>query len=306
MKVRVALICLAAIVTAIAVLLTGGLLHQKQRVDLMSGDDRIVFTRYPNPYSDIQPFMEGFYAASHDASISVASNTRVLIVPHHLVASKTIAIGISSLAKTSFKRIVLLSPDHFDQCPTVLCTTNGIFDTYFGSVSSSPQSIKTLIASPLVTVEPNLFKQEHGIYAVLPFIEHNAPGVDVTPIVLSQKIPWKGQKDSLLQLLNSIVDDQTMLIVSSDFSHYLSLSESNQKDALTEQAIRDQNLDAIASLENPQQSDCPGCLWLAASIAKGQNCKEPNFLLHTNSATILKDESALQTTSHYAIQWFNR
>lgn len=304
MKIQIILIGLAAIVTAIAVLLIGSVVRER---DAGSPDHRneIVNAHYSNPYSDIQPFMEGFYAASHDATISVASNTRVLIVPHHLVASKTITIGISSLAKTSFKHIILLSPDHFGQCPTLLCTTNGIFETFFGSVSSSPQIIKALITSPLVTIEPELFIREHGIYAVLPFIAHDAPGVEVTPLVLSQKIPWKGQKDELLKMLNSVIDDQTILIISSDFSHYLSLDDANQKDTLTEKAIQDQDLDFIASLENPQQSDCPGCVWLAASVAKGQNCKQPNILLHTNSAEILKDKSATRTTSHYAIQWTN-
>lgn len=258
---------------------------------------------YSNPYSDMQPFMEGIYAADQDVSIQPVSNTRIIVVPHHLVASKSIAAGIASLKATLFKRIILLSPDHFNACQTRFCITSNQFKTFFGTVSSSSDIVNVLASSTDVSVNIALFNREHGIYGVLPFIAYYFPDVEVTPIVLSQKLPWKDQRDQLLEILNRVVDDQTILIISSDFSHYLSLDQANIKDEQTQKVLERQDLEGVMSLENPQQSDCPGCLWLASSIAKQLTCSTPSILFHTNSATILGDESVSQTTSHYAMRW---
>lgn len=258
---------------------------------------------YANPYSDIYPFMQGIYAANQDHTVVPASNTRMIVVPHHLVASKNIALGVSALASTEFKRIILLSPDHFGVCPTLFCTTPNSFETFFGNIQSSPDVLRLFASSTEMTMNVELFGREHGINAVLPFIAHDYPNVEVVPIVLSQRLPWKGQRDRLLKILQQVVDDQTILVISSDFSHYLPLDESNQKDELTQRSLETQDLDEIMSLENPQQSDCPGCLWLASSIALNMKCYKPDILLHTNSATILGEVSAAQTTSHYALRW---
>lgn len=228
---------------------------------------------------------------------------KAAIVPHHLTAGETIATGIKALTGQSFKKILLLSPDHFFQCPTIACTTNGAYQTLFGEVDADPATLSTLLASPLVTNQPEMFKNEHGIFAVLPFIAHYFPGVPVTPLALSQVHPWKTSEEVWLDLIGKAVDDQTLLVVSSDFSHYLPLTVAEQKDAATQRTLLAGDLDAILSLENPSQSDCPNCLWTLGSLAKARSFYQPKILLHTNSALILNDPTLTSTTSHFAIIW---
>ncbi|HTM69101.1 MAG TPA: AmmeMemoRadiSam system protein B [Candidatus Binatia bacterium] len=259
---------------------------------------------YPNPYDDVGPFMAGIYGADRGVETAPQYRIRAAIVPHHLAASVTIASGVKMLEGQPFKRILLLSPDHYHRCPTLFCTVDASYATLFGRVDAAPEILAALEASPLVTADRKLFEREHGVYAVLPFIAHYFPGVPVTPLVLSQRLPWRASREGLLALLDEAVDDDTMLVVSSDFSHYLPLPEAGEKDEATAKALFAADLDGIAALENPSQSDCPGCLWLLASLAARRGFYNPSTVLHTNSATIAGEEDVRESTSHFAMAWF--
>lgn len=260
---------------------------------VMPGESSDPMTEFRNPYSDPYELVKGIYDADHWSLTGSDLPVKGVIVPHHLVASQSMALGIRALVEHKPSKIVLLAPDHFDQCPTLLCTAVGIFHTAFGDVETA------IIESSFVTKKPELFIREHGIFSVLPFIAHYLPDADVTVLVLSQKRSWKAYKEDLFTVMRTAVGDGAF-IVSSDFSHYLPVMEADLKDVFTQKAIEEFDLETIEDLDNPSQSDCPGCLWLMASLMKEQS-KNPEILLHTNAARILGDESVKETTSHYSI-----
>jgi hypothetical protein len=95
-----------------------------------------------------------------------------------------------------------------------------------------------------------------------------------------------------------------VIVVSSDFSHYLSLKKADEMDEITAEALFAADLEGIAALNNPEQSDCPVCLFAFATIAKNNDFYNPSVLSHTNSARILNEESIPETTSHFAMAWY--
>lgn len=271
---------------------------------ILSACHPLAQTTYKNTYESPQTFMEGIYAADKDVDPPSADYPiRGVIVPHHLTASRSIAAGIHMLEHQSFKRILLISPDHFAKCPTLICTTNSLYETQFGKVAAVPSMVSTLLKSPLTTMKPDLFVEEHGIYAVLPYIAHYFPGTPVTPIVLSQK-NWRASSGALLEAIKSVQNNDTIIIVSSDFSHYLPLGKANAMDEQTAESIFAKDIQGIAALKNPEQSDCPNCLWTLASLAKEEDFYNPSTLFHTNSAIILNNKSVQSTTSHFAMVWY--
>jgi len=248
--------------------------------------------------------MEGIYTADKTLEAPKNYKIRALIIPHHLTATTTIASGFKMLEHQKFSKILLLTPDHFNNCPKIACTVNGIFKTIFGEVRTSSETVEKLLSSDIISNSPNLFKNEHGVFAVLPYISHYFPNVTVTPLVLSQRIPWESRRDELLKLVEDQMDSDTILIVSSDFSHYLGLSKADEMDEKTAKTIFSKDLNGITKLENPSQSDCPNCMWLLGSIADRENFYNPSVVLHTNSARILNDEKIPETTSHFSMVWY--
>ena len=248
--------------------------------------------------------MEGIYAADRGVTPPTGYAIRGVIVPHHLTASATLASGIRMLSRQDVRGIILLSPDHFDGCPTLLCTGEVRFRTLFGDIEGSPTVRDILTASSLVTDQPELFAGEHGIRAVVPYIAHYLPGVSVTPVVVSQRLPWSAQKDALRDLLYRATGAGMVLAVSSDFSHYLPLDEADAMDELTAQALFAKDLDGIASLAPPDQTDCPACLWALASVADAGRFYNPSVVAHSNSARIIGETDLPETTSHFAMVWY--
>lgn len=247
--------------------------------------------------------MSGLYRAAQH-SFEVQGRIRAVIVPHHLTATETIASGIEALRGQMFSKVVLLSPDHFYKCPTVLCTVNATYQTPFGAVHATTNTIDVLERSPLVTDDPGLFENEHGIYAVLPYLKSEFPNVEVTPLAMRQTPDWESDKSTIADLLASVVDDQTVLIVSSDFSHYLTLAQAESEDARTSSTIMSVDLDGIAALNNADQSDCPGCVWALAALAERRGFAHPAIVMHTNSAEILDTPDLRETTSHFSMVWY--
>ena len=256
-----------------------------------------------NSYDSPQQFLEGVFAADKHAAPS-GRRIRGVIVPHHLTAAGTMASGVRMLSGSPPSRIVLVSPDHFDRCPTLLCTANTVFRTHFGDVHASASTAGSLLRSPLVSDKPELFRGEHGVHAVVPFIAHYLPGTTVTPVVVSQKLQWTASAADLAALIAPFIDDDTVLMVSSDFSHYLSLARADAYDDETAKALFAKDLGGIQKLDNPAHSDCPSCLWLLASVMDGKSAYNPSVVLHTNSARILHDEDLPSTTSHFAMVFY--
>lgn len=259
---------------------------------------------YANPYSSPQKFMEGIYAAEKNITAPQDYQIRAVIVPHHLTATYSIASSMKMLEHQRFSKILLLSPDHFHRCPKLFCTVNSAYETFFGTSRAWPDTVQTLLTSSFVTEDEELFKNEHGIYAVVPYITHYFPQVSVTPLVLSQRLPWRTDNHALLDIINRVVDDDTVLVVSSDFSHYLPLETADRMDEHAAEAIFTKNLNGIAQLKNPDHSDCPSCLWLLTSLAEMRDFYNPSVVLHTNSARILKDLNIPRTTSHFSMVWY--
>jgi poly-gamma-glutamate synthesis protein (capsule biosynthesis protein) len=244
----------------------------------------------------------GFHQAD-SMGVEQDGRIRAVIVPHHLVSPQSIALGIRSLTKTGGS-LLLISPDHFKRCPTLLCTAQGEVETPTGAVSMDAGAVEHLSRSALVTLHPRLFREEHGISSVLPFIAHSLPGRKVIPLVVSQVPMNKEQEGEFAALIAGLSQAGHPIIVSSDFSHYLPLQEADAMDEKTAKTLFSGDLSGILALQNPSQSDCPRCLWALSSVALEGGFFNPSILSHTNSARILGDASVKETTSHFAMVWY--
>jgi poly-gamma-glutamate synthesis protein (capsule biosynthesis protein) len=243
--------------------------------------------------------LDGIVGADKDFRQVTA--TKAVVVPHHLVASKSIALGVKALASSTPKIVIVISPDHYARCPKLLCTTKGSYTTFFGDVSIEDGLVNDLEKSDLVS-SLELFKEEHGVYTIVPYIKHYIPEAKIIPIAISQKT--KGSEESraeVLKLLQPLLSRKDVaLVISSDFSHYLPLAETKKKDIKTQGSFCSGDSSEILNLENPSQSDCPLCLWILEQEAEQLGFWNPVLLAHTNSAELMHDASAKELTSHFA------
>ena len=132
----------------------------------------------------------------------------------------------------SYERIILLSPDHFRRSRLPFATTRGTFETVFGDVACDETAVGSLLAACPKVEESALFAKEHGVHAVLPFVAKFFPTAKIVPVALridSKREDWLALADALAPL----VDSKTLIVQSTDFSHYLSLGEARRHDQQT-------------------------------------------------------------------------
>ncbi|MCB9024806.1 MAG: AmmeMemoRadiSam system protein B [Bdellovibrionaceae bacterium] len=168
-------------------------------------------------------------------------NSRAFIVPHAgFVYSAPIA---GSAYKTiernnqQFKRIVLLGPSHRVAFKGVAVPESNSFETPLGKVKIDIENKNKIIHLPFVTESDVPHQHEHCLEVQLPFIQEVLPDVAVLPIVVGDCEP-----QAIYELLNLIAsDNDTLVLVSSDLSHYHPDNEAKKIDSHTASDIENFN-----------------------------------------------------------------
>ncbi|MFN7003181.1 MAG: AmmeMemoRadiSam system protein B [Roseinatronobacter sp.] len=218
-----------------------------------------------------------------------------IVVPHHLEVPDLIAKGIALAQADPPERIVLLFPDHFDQTGRGFATTARDFETVYGTVPNDQTATQHLISEGLP--ESCLFAADHGIGALLPFIAHYLPGVPILPIALSihsRKPDW----DRLARQLAPLITPATLIVQSTDFSHYLPHHEARLRDQQVLNILAAGDEDALLRLHQPDHVDSLAALYLTHRLAQGS----PLVLANRNQQEVTPYRLA-ETTSYMVIAY---
>ena len=133
---------------------------------------------------------------------------------------------------------------------------------------------------------------DHGITAVNRFLQTTCPATHVLPLILRQDKAVLAQVKELGAHLTYLSD--SLLLISSDFSHGQNLSQTQFNDQLSLQGLNEGNFHNIAN-------DCPAC-W---SFLTGYLGDKPNFQLlnHRNSYDYTGHDRDITS---YITGWFYR
>jgi poly-gamma-glutamate synthesis protein (capsule biosynthesis protein) len=216
-----------------------------------SADDAAI----PSLYGDDAIFTESIAAA--EALAIQPRRVSGLTVPHHLVAADLIARAFLVARDNRYDRIVVLTPDHFKRAHRPFAATRLAFDTVFGRVPTDVAAVESLLEYRTLVEDSDLFLREHGIGAVLPYVARFFPDTPIVPIAVtigSNRDEW----DALIAALDPLVTERTLILQSTDFSHYLPLAPAILRDQETLNVIAAGDIDAVAKLHQPQHLDSRG------------------------------------------------
>ena len=226
----------------------------------------------------------------------VPSSTRILIAPHHLIASKEIASLFSSLPFKPSK-VFLLSPDHFFQGRTTLTTTLATFASPQATSTVDKMIVSRLLERlPELRIGDSLFIKEHGVFALLPFVDKAWPNVSIIPIAVRNDASTETLNLLSQALSNELKQDPpVLLVVSSDFSHYLPAELADFHDERTIVALRALDAEVVPKLE----ADVPGTLIVGLRVARVLALGDVRIHAHTNSLRIARATISQDSTSHF-------
>lgn len=164
------------------------------------------------------------------------SRIKALIVPHagYIYSGRYAATAYAALGKTQLekiRRVVLLGPAHRVAVRGLALPGCDAFDTPLGRVSIS--NAAAIAHLPQVVVSVAAHEQEHSIEVQLPFLQSVLSNFTLLPLVVgmasSDEVAW------VLQCLWG--GEETLIVISSNLSHYLPYATAQQVDRGTVQAI---------------------------------------------------------------------
>ncbi len=224
-----------------------------------------------------------------------------LTVPHHLLAADLVAAAFARVQGRDYRRIIILSPDHFSRSRTPFAVTRRDFDTALGRVATDREAVARLLENPLVS-ESNLFSHEHGVQALLPFLAHHFPRGRIVPLAIkntSQPAEW----EALARRLAPLLGPEALLVQSTDFSHYLPLKEARRRDQETLRVLSGGDPREVLSLSAPAHLDCRGCQYLQLRLQRQVYGAGPTVTANRNSQEYTTE--LLQKTTSYIVQLYS-
>jgi AmmeMemoRadiSam system protein B len=247
----------------------------------------------PSMYSGREPFL----AAIDRERPKQAPHIKVtgITVPHHLLAADLIARGFWAALGNTYDRVILVSPDHYNKSRKPLGTTRQDMETPFGTLHNDLEATASLLADRRLFDESDLFKREHGIGALLPFIKHFFPDARIVPITVSYA-STRSDWDAAVAALHNLVGPATLIVQSTDYSHYLTHQVAVRRDQETLNIIAAEDIDAVARLVQPDHMDSKGSQYLQMRLQTITKQSAPIVIANRSS----REYSALgdKTTSY--------
>ncbi len=148
------------------------------------------------------------------------------------------AIAASAYARIrfgseSFRRVVLLGPSHKVGIPGIAIPSVSAFDTPLGSVPLDQDNIQALRALPHCAVADEPHANEHSLEVQLPFLQKVLPEFQLTPVAIGA-----ASRDQIAAALKQVWGGpETLILISSDLSHYHAYEEAQRLDEQSSRAI---------------------------------------------------------------------
>ena len=156
---------------------------------------------------------------------------RMLILPHagYRFSGAIAAQGYSLLQKGDFKRVIVLCPAHRVYLQGIAVPEHWDGEaTPFGTIPLDKPAIASLLLLPGVIAATEAHRQEHAIEVQLPFLQYQLSDFSLIPLVVGDC-----PAETVSHAIEQIMTDDTLIIVSSDLSHYLSKDIAELQDDYT-------------------------------------------------------------------------
>jgi MEMO1 family protein len=198
----------------VAVLFVTGDLHAKSVLTSPMGQ----MGWHSNDQNALAKQIEGFF---QKAQVQPANDIIALINPHagYAYSGQTAAFGVKT-AKAKYTRIIVIGPSHQVPMQDVLSVPGVVthYQTPLGEIPLDVEFINKLLQSPLFKDIPQAYRTEHSVLMQLPLLQYRFGDFKLVPIVAGQCSEQTIQKAA--SVLQTLVDGNTLVVASSDFTHY--------------------------------------------------------------------------------------
>lgn len=256
---------------------------------------------YPKDETALGKLIDAFLANVNESPIE---NLRGLICPHagYEFSGQTAAVSYKLLVGQDVKTVVVLAPSHYCLFEGAFLPRLDAYRTPLGLVPLSPKAdelakVRPFTSAPQCRVErPGWWRQspmtapansqdrpdtwEHAVEVQVPFLQRVLKDFTLVPVIYGNVDPAEVAK-----AIEPVLDDKTIIIASSDLSHYYPYDEARRLD--------DRCLTAVCTLDIERMKDQEACgkapIQTLMHLARSKGWRA-RFLYYRNSGDTAGDK----------------
>ena len=169
---------------------------------------------------------------------------KALIVPHagYVYSGPVAATAYAGLLpyRDRYQRVILLGPRHRVAIRSLASSGADVFRTPLGDIPLDTEAIASLDEST-TRIDNAAHEFEHSLEVHLPFLQCTIGPFSLVPLVVGQAAP-----ETVAAVINGLWGgEETLIVVSSDLTHYLDYDEACRQDLRTCEAIENLAADRI-------------------------------------------------------------
>lgn len=143
-----------------------------------------------------------------------------LIVPHagYTYSGQAAAYGYKLLQNQDYQRIIIMGPSHYIGFHGISFSKFDCYKSPIGVMEIDQAAYKSLSQNPLFTLIEKADEREHSLTIQVPFLQKTVSKAKIVPLIVGEL--KKEDYEKVAKSILSIMDDKTLIVVSSDFTHY--------------------------------------------------------------------------------------
>jgi MEMO1 family protein len=188
---------------------------------------------YPGDRQTLRASVSRLLAA---APTSAKPAPKALIAPHagYIYSGQVAAAAFAALTDAqAVTRVVLIGPAHYVPVRGIAVPTTDTFETPLDRVPVDREALSALADLPFVVTADAPHAPEHALEVELPFLQTLLGPFAVVPLLVGDAVPQQAAA-ALRRLWGG---PETLIVVSSDLSHYHDYATARRLDAATAAAI---------------------------------------------------------------------
>ncbi|EDM24235.1 AmmeMemoRadiSam system protein B [Caminibacter mediatlanticus] len=207
---------------------------------------------------------------------------KALIVPHAgwMYSGFTANFAYRIASNTNPKRVVVIGPSHRFPIKGISTTLEDVYETPCGLLPIDIEFAKELIKNFDVQ-NLEMVHQEHSTEVQMPFIYHYFGKIPVVELIYGDYAPEK-----LKEIIKYAIEDNSLVVISSDLSHYYDLKTANALDYNCLEAVQNLDLRPLSKCEACGKIGITGMILAAIELGL-----TPFIVDYRTSADVSGDES---------------
>ena len=215
-----------------------------------------------------------------------------IVSPHagYIYSGKTAAHAYNLLIGKQFKTVVIISPSHSEYFPGISVFEGDAYETPLGILE-----VDSEYRGKLETDDGTIFngydghRKEHALEVQLPFLQTVLQDFKIVPVVMGDQS--HRNIDLLAKKLADVSDHETLIVASSDLSHFYDRKHADKLDSIVEKRVSEFDFESLQKdLETRNCEACGGGPIVALmKAAKLKNIQHSMVLHRCDSSDVTGD-----------------